>query len=951
MNINLREHIITVFDIPPKAFSRAMLMQAYIFLIIFTLLIVKPTANSLFLSAFGVEQLPYLFILVAIVAAVVSSIYARLLHAYSLHTLIKGTLHVCVFSLLTLFTLLYTGVAQSITLYSFYLWVMIFAVLTTSQFWLLANKLFTSREAKKLFGFIGAGAITGGILGGYSTSILTNMISSELLLLVGAICLLPCYFILNRLRKIEFIRADKLRIASRKNKKKSTKATQKHPLFLILQSRHLTYLAAIIGLSVLIAKLIDYQFSGMAAAHYPDTDQLTAFFGFWFSTFNVLSLILQLFLTRRIMKNVGVSRALFLLPLGVLFMGLLLLVMPEILLVAIGLKMMDASLKQSVHKAAIELIILPVPLHIKNPSKIFIDVFVDSFATGISGLLLLFVVKGMDLPATVISSFIVGLTVIWLIMVYRIRRAYLSIYKTKLTKGILNNATLQPLTTPKEVLIESKSVQKQLLKTLDHGSERQILSVLRKFKKLPNIPFFKRAAKLLKHPSATVRAAVLKKVNRYDNAVFLEEAALLLNDKSEVVQARAMAYIIEHDQADFQIENIEDALEHPSFRVQGVGLTALAILCKDNPILKAEFQLDARLVNWYQNTLLLPPSEQKEKRVELFLKMISKGQLSDYYHHIDFFLDCPVKHVRQTAITAAGGTKKEVYLNQLIDYLKDVNTRKAAQKGLGYYKDKAIPVLIEVVKNPTTDVRILRAIPAILKNQNTQQVVDFLFLLLKNKDKKVRQNSMRALNRIRFRKAQLDFHLLDAKTLLLDQTQEYHELLTLLYKHKILSKSKHADTQSTQIALQRKLKARLKVNIDNNLEQIFLILGLKYSPEDMLTIYKGVRCKKRDLQNNALEFLDNILNINLKKIILPLIETALLDNLTEEHIRSLQLVVPNEKEFYQKIIALGDPKLLVLVEELLKTYPEGSPQSNWLTEFNIVTSISIAPTTIEQRVA
>ena len=48
-----------LFDIREGEYRRAVLMQLNIFLIISTLLIVKPTVNGLFLAKFGADNLPY----------------------------------------------------------------------------------------------------------------------------------------------------------------------------------------------------------------------------------------------------------------------------------------------------------------------------------------------------------------------------------------------------------------------------------------------------------------------------------------------------------------------------------------------------------------------------------------------------------------------------------------------------------------------------------------------------------------------------------------------------------------------------------------------------------------------------------------------------------------------------------------------------------------------------
>ena len=58
------------FDIRKGELNRALLMQLNIFLIITTLLIVKPAVNDLFLARFGAAHLPNAFIQVAIISEV-----------------------------------------------------------------------------------------------------------------------------------------------------------------------------------------------------------------------------------------------------------------------------------------------------------------------------------------------------------------------------------------------------------------------------------------------------------------------------------------------------------------------------------------------------------------------------------------------------------------------------------------------------------------------------------------------------------------------------------------------------------------------------------------------------------------------------------------------------------------------------------------------------------------
>ena len=57
---------------------------------------------------------------------------------------------------------------------AFYLFGLIIGILLISQFWTLANDVYDPRQAKRIFGFIGAGASLGGFAGATMTSTLSS---------------------------------------------------------------------------------------------------------------------------------------------------------------------------------------------------------------------------------------------------------------------------------------------------------------------------------------------------------------------------------------------------------------------------------------------------------------------------------------------------------------------------------------------------------------------------------------------------------------------------------------------------------------------------------------------------------------------------------------------------------------------------------------------------------
>jgi AAA family ATP:ADP antiporter len=155
----LKSFLLRTFDIREGEYRRVFLMQLNIFLIIFTLLIIKPVVNAQFISVIGIDQLPIVFVLVAICAMVVSTLYSKALNTNSLQKVTSITLFVSIVSLVAFGLLLHFNIAEYLTLYALYIGVAIFGVLATSQFWIMANLAFDAREAKRLFSFIGAGPI------------------------------------------------------------------------------------------------------------------------------------------------------------------------------------------------------------------------------------------------------------------------------------------------------------------------------------------------------------------------------------------------------------------------------------------------------------------------------------------------------------------------------------------------------------------------------------------------------------------------------------------------------------------------------------------------------------------------------------------------------------------------------------------------------------------------
>ena len=298
-----KDFFLRMFDIRVGEFRRVLLMQLNVFLLIQCLWIVKPVVNAQFLSTAGIDKLPLVFLLVALTALAVATAYSRLLNRLPLGTIMARTYMISIFALISFAILLHLDFFKDWMSYVFYIGVALFGLITTSQFWLLGNLVFSSLEAKRLFGIIGAGAIAGGISGGYITSALAPLMDGKNILLVASAMLMVGMMVNQRIW-LTFVPEFNRTVQSRQ-----TKTLHEYPLRLIRNSKHLTFLALIMGISVVVSKLIEFQFSSIASQRIQDPEKLTAFFGFWFSTANVISLGVQLLVTQRVLRPLVLAEA------------------------------------------------------------------------------------------------------------------------------------------------------------------------------------------------------------------------------------------------------------------------------------------------------------------------------------------------------------------------------------------------------------------------------------------------------------------------------------------------------------------------------------------------------------------------------------------------------------------------------------------------------------------
>ena len=906
----LRNLVHKVFDIREGEYRVSFLMTGYIFLIIAVLLIIKPTVNALFLSDLGVEQLPIAFLLVAFTAILSSFAYSKALAKFSLIKIIEVTLLSSIILLICLGVLLKFNLLNGWILYFFYVWVSIYAVLSASQFWVLANMVFNAREAKRLFGFIGSGAILGGIFGGYLTSVLAPFVESETLLFFAA-CLL--FFCIPLLRIIWSLRVIKLN--EFKQKKRVTTHTER-PFSIIKKSKHLSYIALIVAVSVIVAKLVDYLFSDFASAAINDPEELTSFFGFWFSTFNLVSLGVQLFFTHRIVGIWGVGFSLALLPLGILLGCLLFLVFPELAIIVL-IKAMDGVLKQSVHKSATELLTLPIPFDVKNKTKSFIDVVVDSIATGVAGFVLIFVVRGLQLSSVYIIGIIILLVILWGYFVTQVRKEYFKTFRYNL------EVVTEKVSRTTKSIVKKTSVVQGMQSVFKNGTEEQVLFMLQKLMEINDKRFFDDVQLLLQHTSTKVRIAAIQNLYYLNSKTMVSNVPDLLAIEDNDLTLATLEYVLLHAEKNSMLV-YDTYLDHENIRIANAALYCLAREARDNHSLKSRYDLRERIqakIDTADN------NKCSGGELQILLRIIGFSNVNRFYpfvtKHMKNYSD---EAIVRTAIEAAGMSISEFFVSDLISFLSQKTYREITITALKNYGVKMISELTIAVKERMNSLEACRFVPMTIKSFDSQLAVDALFQLLNDTDLNIRLEVIRALSDLRKTRPELKFNKYRVVDLIFEECKLYHLTVSAMHSQIIISyrnrKKSHKEITLKERDARMSLLELLERRLDAGLERIFRLLGLKYQVKDVEMAYNGLLSDKQETRTNAIEFLDNLLTGNLKRTLLPIIEESVLDISSEEGFQKIKHKIPTELECFQILLKGNDLKLKLAVLYLIQQQRE-----------------------------
>ncbi len=401
----------------------ALLMFAYFFLVITCFWILKPIKKGLFIqyydqTGFDLLGLSYsaaqaellakmLNMAVAFVAVVVFTHLSRRFRRQQLTHLFALFFIACY--LLFARWLVFPADAA---VWSFYLFGDLFSTLMVATFFSFLNDSVTPEAAKRLYGLVGLGGVSGGVFG-------ATVVSAKVALFSYSAWLWVCTAITLLIMLVAWAAGRHILVADSapgqpvQQGPRGNAATEGARL--VFSSYYLLSIVAIVGIYEVISTIIDFQFT-FTVAHYLDGPDIGRHFALVFTITNWTSLLVQLFLTGFIMTRFGVGIALLVLPFTIALGSTAFLLFP-VLWVGSLLSTADNGFSYSINQSAKEALYVPTTQAEKYRAKAFIDMFVQRFAKAIAVLISLGITFAFSDIGSIryLCVLTLGLLVVWLL--------------------------------------------------------------------------------------------------------------------------------------------------------------------------------------------------------------------------------------------------------------------------------------------------------------------------------------------------------------------------------------------------------------------------------------------------------------------------------------------------------------------------------------------------------
>lgn len=871
----------------------AWLLFALHFLLLAFQYAAKSLRQSTYIDALGAERLPFVYLLIALLSFPLLAIHGRLVDRVPQRPLLVGSSLAIAASLFVFWGLFHVGgVWVSV---AFYLWVSIVGIFLVSQFWSYALHLFDPRQAKRLFGLVGAGGILGSIAGGQIARVAGLRLDTYGALPVAAVLLAAMAALLARSR--DDGHADSLPLSPDQFEE------ARSGFDLVRRSKYLQLIGGLVLLMTMVSQIVDLQFAWAIEASTTSLEERTAAYGNLYSIMGFAAFGFQVLLTSRIHRRWGVGFAMRVLPAvdaagSAAFLAAAAFFPALLLPAAWALKIGENGLRYSLDQATRELLFQPLPAAERPRAKAFVDVFVQRAAKGLAALVLLGVSFGwLRVEQTAILSLV--LVALWWSLTGAARARYVASFRRALERPDYRADRRLDLSdaTTLEILFEGlgSADPREVLHSLE------LLDANGRGRLVPPL--------MLHHRDPVVRAKTLEVLRRSGRACEADLVEGCLSDPEPEVRAeatRALAVLSPQGLRGAMFERLRD----PDAGVRAAAVAYLAASEETEGRLRADFVLEEMLADGSPAT-----------RVEAARAL---SEILDPHHQnalVRLLYDADPKVVRGAVAAVRRrtdrGARNPLYIPILVSLLRDRRLKHEARSAIVVYGERFLPALEHFMNDRQEDIWVRRALPKTIASIGGRGALVTLEAGLGANDAFLRRKVIEALVAL---KADGGVGRVDPRLVEGEIAAECRGYLSALFSLWSLTGPEELLLRGPAVIWNGQnphlLLRLLSDRLDHHRHNLFGLLALIYPVRDIRSAHLSLLSERQVSRAHALEYLDNVLEGEIRRWVFAVID---------------DLPPPERLRLSKKLFDLAPGSPRSTLERLVLERPAGDADAAWLT--------------------
>ena len=385
---------------------------------------IRAVSTSLFIEAYGAENLPRVMVAVPLSLLPILYIYGRLLSWLGATRTLVITSVLSSVLIFGCYGALLVGIDFATAI--IYVFREAYIVIIIEQFWSFVNSTLTSKQAKTINGPFCAIASVGSYVGGKLVSRWAEPLGTETLLLFTAGSLIPAAIF--GLLAYFFAGEPKPSVDEEGGRRGHL------GLKTFFSSEYLFFLGLLILSTQVISTVLDLRFNGLVEMDITDKHARTAYYGNFYANLGLIAAVLQLIVVPIALRFISIRLIHIGIPVVHFFNGLVLTFTPSLRAGARAFLTFKA-LDYSLFRAAKELFYMPLTYDERYRAKQIIDSFGYRFAKGGSAgviELVRFVVS--TIPGAAFSIAAMAASCIWSGVVLNLASHYQKIVKTVKTE-------------------------------------------------------------------------------------------------------------------------------------------------------------------------------------------------------------------------------------------------------------------------------------------------------------------------------------------------------------------------------------------------------------------------------------------------------------------------------------------------------------------------------------